>query len=239
MSPSLRARRQTLGPLDCVVVDDETTTRRSPTLVLCHGFGAPGDDLVGLVQAVRLPPGTRAVFPAAPLELPVGYGDARAWWLIDVGRFERALSQGTLARELEDEPPGLEPARSALSACLDAVASELGDGPLVIGGFSQGAMITCDLALREARPLAGLVMLSGTMIAAKVWQARLASRKGLRVFMSHGQRDPLLPFVVASGLHEQLAQAGLDVTWVEHRGGHEIPMPVIEGLGRWLATTLR
>ena len=61
-----------------------------PTVVLLHGFGAPGDDLVPLWRVLDVPREVRFVFPAAPLPLDMGYGDARAWWLIDMERIERA-----------------------------------------------------------------------------------------------------------------------------------------------------
>jgi predicted esterase len=56
----------------------------SITCVLLHGFGAPGDDLLPLAEALDLP--VRFVFPAAPLELGMGgfYGDSRAWWMLDL-----------------------------------------------------------------------------------------------------------------------------------------------------------
>ncbi|MEO1335555.1 MAG: hypothetical protein AAFV29_07910, partial [Myxococcota bacterium] len=42
-----------------------------PMVVLMHGFGAPGTDLVGLAQVMKAPTGTRFVFPEAPLRLPM------------------------------------------------------------------------------------------------------------------------------------------------------------------------
>src|SRR5258706_877282 len=63
------------------------------TVVLMHGFGAPGDDLVQLASVIDAP--VRFVFPAAPLELGGLYGDSRAWWLLDLVRLEEELRRGT------------------------------------------------------------------------------------------------------------------------------------------------
>ncbi|MGV3621849.1 MAG: phospholipase, partial [Archangium sp.] len=66
----------------------------SAAVILCHGFGAPGDDLVGLApELVKLQPSLKSVrfyFPAAPINLgELGWGDARAWWLIDMAAVQR------------------------------------------------------------------------------------------------------------------------------------------------------
>ena len=55
-----------------------------PLVVLLHGFGAPGDDLVPLSEYLDAPTGTRFLFPEAPISIPMGFGDSRAWWMIDM-----------------------------------------------------------------------------------------------------------------------------------------------------------
>jgi len=57
-----------------------------PVVVLLHGWGAPGDDLVPLGSEIDAPPGARFVFPEAPLPLQMGIGDSRAWWMLDIER---------------------------------------------------------------------------------------------------------------------------------------------------------
>jgi phospholipase/carboxylesterase len=238
----------TLGPLKVRRIIKSGATRennedKSPlTVVLCHGFGAPGDDLVGLAQALDVPPGTALVFPQAPhaLEDFIGspmFGDARAWWLIDIGRLERAIARGELRDLSGDVPDGLAEARAALAEMLDALAAEDRDRRLVLGGFSQGSMLTIDLALREPeRKLSGLVALSGTMIAEREWLPLMNARKGTPVFQSHGQSDAILPFAIAERLREALSSAGLPVTFDPFAGPHTITPRTLERLGSWLRT---
>ena len=223
-------RRQRLGPLDCVVAGEGD----GPVCVFLHGFGAGGDDLVPLAEYFRAPPGTRWVFPAAPLELGGLYGDARAWWLIDLARLERDLMSGRASDRTAEVPEGLTEARAAMIAMLDDVRTTFGDAPLVLGGFSQGAMLSLDVALHTDRAIAGLVLMSGTLIAEREWAPRMASRKGTHVLQSHGQRDGLLPFAAAERLRDLMKGAGLDVTWVPFRGAHEIPPPVVAAVGDFL-----
>jgi phospholipase/carboxylesterase len=191
-------RTETWGGLKTRIVGgtDGKGDGDGPVVVLLHGFGAPGDDLVGLWSMIKTPPNTRFVFPEAPLQLPFQYAGGRAWWMIDLARFEQNLRTGRTKELTREIPEGLTEAREKLVAMLDAVDANLGATQLFLGGFSQGAMLSCDVVLRTARPFAGLVMLSGTIIAADEWLSVVHQRRGQRVFMSHGTQDPLLPFAL-------------------------------------------
>ena len=211
-----------------------------PFVVLLHGFGAPGDDLVSLWLALNVPRGTRFLFPEGPLSLHMGFGDSRAWWMLDLERRNRDLAAGR-ARDLSLEVPnGLTEARERMMALLDEAERRLGADPkqLVLGGFSQGAMLACDLVLRTDRPFAGLAILSGTLIAKEEWTPLMAKRRGLLVLQSHGNQDPLLPLVLAEQLRDLLAQAGLAVEWVGFRGAHEIPDLVLGRLEAFIRKAL-
>ncbi|HEY1692347.1 MAG TPA: alpha/beta fold hydrolase [Polyangiaceae bacterium] len=209
-----------------------------PLVVLLHGFGAPGDDLASLWRVIDAPAGTRWAFPAAPLALDAtGYAGARAWWMIDIERHLTAMERGETDAPRET-PPGMDEARAKVVAMLDALEAAVRPSKTVLGGFSQGAMVSCDVALRTERPLAGIALLSGTLAARDAWEPRVATRKGLRVFQSHGQSDAMLPYARAETLRDMLREGGLDVTWVPFRGGHEIPQSVVSGLGTWLRAAL-
>jgi phospholipase/carboxylesterase len=227
-------RRERLGPLDAVITGDE-----SPDGLVCvmlHGFGAPGDDLVALADYFRAPAGTRWIFPAAPTRLGGAYGDARAWWMIDFARLERDMMTGRASDRSAEVPDGLVEARAAMTALLDDVRTRLGvaDERVVLGGFSQGSMLSLDVALHTERAFAGLILMSSTLIAEREWAPRMAARRGLRVLQSHGERDPLLPFAAAERLRDLMRAAGMDVTWVPFRGQHEIPPPVVAAAGAFL-----
>jgi phospholipase/carboxylesterase len=107
----------------------------------------------------------------------------------------------------------------------------------VLGGFSQGAMLSLDVALHRPTPPAGLILMSGTLLAESVWKPRLNQLAGVPVLQSHGRHDPLLPFSIACALRDELRAAGAKLDWVEFAGGHEIPPVVLDGVTRLLATT--
>jgi phospholipase/carboxylesterase len=208
-----------------------------PVVVLMHGFGAPGDDLVALHRMMDLGREVRFVFPEAPHPLPPQYGSAgRAWWQIDVDALERASSSGTPRDIAEEDPKGLAEARAHVQALLREVRAELGaaGGHLVLGGFSQGAMLACDVAFRTGEPLDGLVVLSGALVSQRAWSKAIPSRAGLPVFQSHGSSDPLLSFGGAEALKDRMEKGGLLVDWTPFRGGHDIPPTVLGRLEAFL-----
>lgn len=210
-----------------------------PVVVFLHGFGAPGDDLVPLGEMLAgALDGVRFVCPAAPMDLGRQYGYGRAWWMIDMARIERSIMTGESYDLSKETPVGLAPAREKLVALLGEIDTELRPSKLVLGGFSQGAMLSLDTALRTDRALAGVTLLSGTLVAEAEWRPLLPARKGLKVFQSHGTHDQILPFQNAERLRDLMVEHGLDVDWISFPGAHEIPMPVLQRLARFLNQAL-
>lgn len=235
-------KMEIFGELECIVAggDDREGSGTGPAIVLLHGFGAPARDLVPLWRVLDVPRGTRFVFPGAPLDLSYAYGmgDARAWWMIDMAALEAAIRDGTFREFGKEIPEGLEAARAKVIAALEAIESKLAPSALMLGGFSQGAMLALDVALHTDRPIASLALMSGTLLAEALWVPKMGARKGLPVVQSHGIRDPILPFAVAEKLRDLLIGAGLDVEFVPFRGQHEIPPIVLEKIGALARRTL-
>jgi phospholipase/carboxylesterase len=207
-----------------------------PVVVLLHGFGAPGDDLVDLAAFLRVPAEVRFVFPEAPLLLDGGPG--RAWWMLDMALFERRM-RGEHIDRTDDEPPALARLREQMFAALSAIEARLGVGreQLLLGGFSQGSMLACDVALHAEHKPAALILLSSTLIARPSWSARAASCKGLPVLQTHGHRDPLLPFADAEKLRDLLLGAGADLRFVPFPGGHELPPITLDAVSKLIVET--
>lgn len=231
-------RQEKLGGLTVRIAGgtDGAGGGRGPTVILLHGFGAPGDDLVSLADALSVPARTRFVFPEGPLSLDFGFGDSRAWWVIDMARIQADRAAGRI-RDLSNEiPRGLAQARDRVLALLDEVHRGFETDPhmTIIGGFSQGAMLACDVLLRTGRPFAGLIQLSSTLLARQEWLPLMAKRKPLPVFQSHGTLDEILPYVMAERLRDEFVNAGLAVEWISFRGGHGIPEPVVNRLGSFI-----
>jgi len=211
-----------------------------PVIMLLHGFGAPGDDLVPLADVIQVPEKTRWLFPEAPLSLNMGFGDSRAWWIIDFARIQADREAGRIRDLSVEVPQGLALARAGFLAFLKELPRQLSIDykKTVIGGFSQGAMLTCDAVLQTTYPFAGLVQLSGNLLAQAVWGPLMPKRKGLPVFQSHGTQDDILPHIGAERLRDALTQSGLIVEWHSFRGGHEIPHMVLQRLSVFITKRL-
>lgn len=223
-------RTTNIGPLAVTAVG----SGEGPAIVLCHGYGAPGDDLVALAGAVDAGPGVRWFFPAAPLELSWG---GRAWWEIDLDRRVALAARGQGDQLRQETPEGLAEARAMLEATIAELERAYGvrRDRLVLGGFSQGAMLATEIALAAEVPFAGLVILSGTLLSQDRWAAAARARgSSLHVLMSHGRRDPMLRFEDAEALRALLEDGGAEVEWVEHGGQHEIPRVVLGALGAFV-----
>lgn len=228
--------RQQLGELGAIVTggSDGAGGGDGPVLVLLHGFGAPGEDLVDLGRMLQVPKAVRFVFPQAPLLLDDGYG--RAWWPLDMALLERR-ARGERVDRSDDLPSTLPTVRAQLTGLLAALQTKLGvaHGRIFLGGFSQGSMLACDVALHAEQPLAGLVLLSSTLIARAEWAPRMARLKGLPVLQTHGRHDPLLAFEDAERLRDLLRQGGAALTFVPFDGGHELPGVALSALSKFLS----
>lgn len=204
-----------------------------PTFVLLHGYGSSAEDWLPFAGTIPLPVGGRFVFPTAPESTlpPDGPVGGRAWWRLGLDTLIPA--GGTLPDLSQERPPGLKQAAQLVSTLLTDVAWSRG-GPIVLGGFSQGAMVASEVAFSSEISLAALVLLSGTPVDEQRWQAAMPRRRGLPVFLAHGREDPILSFRLAERLRTDLQAAGLAVVWVPFDGGHEVPEQVVLKLNAFI-----
>ena len=136
-----------------------------------------------------------------------------------------------------------ETARAAFTAFLDALQAELGIGPerIVLGGFSQGAILCLDYLLHDDRPWPGLLFLSGTLVDVDELRERATRRPGMHALISHGKLDPILPFALAQQLHDELSRVAWDTHFVPYEGSHGIPPEVLRAIRtlapKWLGSS--
>jgi phospholipase/carboxylesterase len=241
MSKPLETRQ--MGALRCHLYD-QLPTGQQPDLgiVLCHGYGAPGTDLTQLGPALlqaepALRPRVQFLFPEAPLSLAeFGMPGGRAWWQFSVQRLLSQLQTGRFDEVREVVPEGLAEARDALMASIDEwrVGAGLAWSQVVLGGFSQGAMITVETAAALSETPAGMILLSGTLIHESAWRQGLSRKPQLPAFQSHGRHDTILPYMGAEWLKGMLEESGVALTFLPFAGGHEISWEVLEGVGEFL-----
>ena len=198
---------------------DHIESPTAPTLVLLHGYGSNKEDLFGLQPYFK---GINLVCFQAPIDMGTG---GYAWYPIDWNNGAKIINSEEVA--------------SAQSLVLDAVnewtSSNQISGRLVLGGFSQGAILSIALYAGGFRA-DGYVFLSG--YALPEWQHLLSSFKSqIPVFQSHGTKDPVIPFDWAQATSKLFA-TNPNYNFYDYAMGHNLNMPCIEKLQEFLRNTL-
>ena len=221
-------RRDNIGGLDVL---DVPGTPGGLTVVLLHGYGASWQDLLPLHRVIAAPPGTRWIFPNAPLEVPLGpWMTGRAWFPIDMDALNRAMMTGSHRDMSGITPSGLSDARDKVLQMLAALDAER----VILGGFSQGAMVSTEVVSSGVFRPEGLVLMSGTLLHESVWRHALKQVAPLPFVQSHGRFDPLLGVEAAKRLHALLRETGHQGELHEFDGQHEIPQAVLDAVGAFI-----
>jgi phospholipase/carboxylesterase len=193
-------------------------------LVLFHGRGADERDLLPLLDLLDPEQRMLGVTPRGPLHLPPG---GAHWYAVqEIGYPDPETFTATFARA---------------ASWLDAVAAEAAIPPerTVLGGFSQGAVMTYALGLGAGRQRpAGLVALSGFMPSVPGFELDLAPPLP-RIAIGHGALDPVIGVEWGRDARARLEAAGADVTYREsQRLGHSIDPTGFRELPAWVADTV-
>lgn len=222
---------QLTGGLRCRVIDDLPTGASPKALVILnHGFGAPGDDLADfgpmlIESSDAIAASCRFVFPEAPVDLaPLGMPGGRAWWPINMAGLAQMHATQDFSALTQIEPPGMTQAAQQLASSIDAMLATYDRKPqLILGGFSQGAMVSTQVTLDRSVAPALLLLYSGTLLWRDRWTQLAAAHGGTRVFQSHGHDDQILPMSAARQLNELLTANRFATEFLAFRGGHTIP----------------
>jgi phospholipase/carboxylesterase len=188
-------------------------------LVLLHGRGANEHDLFPLLD--WLDPGRRllGVTPRAPLSLPPG---GAHWYVVrEVGYPDPDTFFASLSRA---------------GAWLDALTAEAGLSPeqVVVGGFSQGSVMSYALGLGRGRPRpAGVLALSGFIPVVDGFELDLEPPVP-PVAIGHGSHDPVIPVDFGRRARVLLEAAGVDVLYRESPVAHTIDPDLLVELRGWV-----
>lgn len=195
-------------------------------VILLHGLGADGNDLIGLAPYWgRLLPDTEFLSPNAPFPCdmaPHGYQ-----WFSSQDRTPEAVLGGVRA------------AAPILDAFIDEALGERGleSNELALVGFSQGTMMSLFVGLRRAEAVAGIVGFSGRLLAPELLISELRSRPP--TLLVHGTEDPVVPYSSMAAAETALKAAGVPVETVTSVGiGHSIDDQGLRRGGQFLKRVL-
>jgi phospholipase/carboxylesterase len=194
-------------------------------LVLLHGRGADENDLFPLFD--MLDPARRLLGVAlrGPLTLP---GLPGAHWYV-------------IAEPGYPSPSTFLPTAASVERWLAAIPENFGV-PLekvMLGGFSQGAVMTHALGLHRSRPRPpALIALSGFVPTVEGFELELSNLSGFPVAIGHGALDPVIGVEWGRDAKERLERAGASVLYRESPMGHTIDPGFLQELGPWLEDTI-
>jgi phospholipase/carboxylesterase len=193
-------------------------------LVLMHGRGTSEADLASLIDVFDPDRRLVGLLPRGPLSLPPG---GNHWYAV---------------REIGYPDPGtFLPTVEALSGWLEAVLDEHGmaRSRTVLGGFSQGAVMSYALGLGAGRPRpAGILALSGFMPTVEGFELVLDGRDGFPVAIGHGTQDPVIPVTFGRQARDRLIAAGADVLYRESPVPHTVDPRELPAFTAWIRRTL-
>jgi phospholipase/carboxylesterase len=166
-------------------------------VVLCHGLGADGHDLIDLAPTWgHALPDALFVSVDAPFVHDSGFG--RQWWSV-----------------ADRSPPvveaGVRRAAGFLGPFVDAELARLALPPdaYALMGFSQGAMTVLFTGLRHRPPPRAILAFSGALIAPETLAAELTGHPS--VLLVHGDADEAVPVSRSHDAEAALLAAGVPV----------------------------
>lgn len=172
-----------------------------PLVFVLHGRGADAQDLADLAPMMGV--GFRYVFPNAPdpFEPAPGFQFGFTWF------------DGWPA-----EPESIKESRALLLKFIDEVLDRYNTPPgkVILGGFSQGGLMSLDVGFRIREKLAGIVVMSGALYE----NDPPPFSKDLPVLIVHGSADDMIPVLAARRTRRVLESNGVEPEYHEFPMGH-------------------
>ncbi len=192
-------------------------------VIFVHGYGADGNDLIGLGREwARVLPHAAFVSPHAPEEMPGGFFGGRQWFALDT-------------RSEHEWEEGVRKAQPALEAFILAEAAhhKLPLNSIALVGFSQGTMMVLQTGLRLSEAPAAIVGFSGHLAGAARLPAEIKCKPP--VLLIHGSSDEVIPVHAIHHARTKLAAVGVPVEWHVRPGlGHGIDPEGLKAAGQFL-----
>jgi phospholipase/carboxylesterase len=218
---TLNVSCQKSSPLHYVIKEPKTKSSNPPLLILLHGVGSNEEDLFSLAPA--LPENYLIVSARAPIALsPNSY----AWYQVD-------FSTGKPIYNFDQQ----EKSRNTLIQFIEFIKKEKGitSNEIYLCGFSQGAIMSYNIALTRPDLIKGAALMSGRLIEEiKPFAVVKDKFQHLKLFISHGTNDNVLPIDYARKANDYFISLGIHPLYKEYNAVHTIDQGMLTDLSNWL-----
>lgn len=208
-------------PLVYVKREPKIKLAKPPVLILMHGLGSNEKDLFGLAPQVP------DSFLVISLRAPYTYTqDGYAWYSVEFK-----------GNQIIGNEPEMQKSKEKSIKFIDELIAKKQIDPkkVYLGGFSQGAIMSYEIALCKPEKVKGIIVLGGRLpdgISTRI--AKKEEIQKLKVFIAHGTEDKRIDFKKAEEANELLKSLGLKPSFNKYACGHSIPNQMWFDAMKWL-----
>ncbi|WP_213318361.1 alpha/beta hydrolase [Chlamydiifrater volucris] len=227
--------RKQIAGLDVILC---TGDPGAPAVVMCHGYGACADNFTFLPSSCVIE-GLRPtwVFPNG-IETVSDVPSGRAWFPLDVKELDRLMNEYPEEESTDCvldllSCSNLSKAGEFLTNLVRELKSQY--PRVIMGGFSQGAIMSAHVGLSAELPPDGLFLFSGAFVGNQKWDVYAKTqKKKAPFFLTHGEFDGVLPFKLGKRLYSLLNKNGFIGEMFSFSGGHEISEEIIRKMKEYI-----
>lgn len=198
-------------------------------IIWLHGLGASASDFPPVVPELGLDEGRaiRFIFPQAPNRpITINGGVSMPGWY-DI--------KGMSIKDKQDAV-GMSESQSLLNRLIEEqLKLGIESDKIIIAGFSQGGAVAYHAAFRSEHKLAGVLALSTYLaFAESLAQDRNDANNQTPVLVNHGSFDQVVPIELSQMSVDALTELGYPVEYKVYPMEHQVTMPQIKDIGRWI-----
>lgn len=225
LSTNLNAMTYPKDTIELVHGDGQPTH----AIIWLHGLGASANDFPPIVSELGLLKSRtiRFIFPQAPDRgITINGGIRMPGWYDIKG----------MSIEDKQDAVGMKESQSLLDDLVEQqINAGIPSSNIILAGFSQGGAVTYFTGVRSQHKLAGLLTLSTYLPFDDNTQAEQhEANQHTPIFASHGIHDPVVPLTMGKHSVDALSQLGYSIKWKTYPMEHQVIMPQIEDIGRWI-----
>ena len=209
------------------------STEHKATVIWLHGLGDSGHGFAPIVPELKLNDelGVKFIFPHAPVQpVTINNGmEMRAWYDIK-----------SLDMESRADTEGVKTSANLIREMLDAeIASGIPSTNILLAGFSQGGVIALELGTRYHQSLGGILALSTYMSAPDTLsEQKSKANQHTPILMCHGQQDEVVPLFLGRSAYDVLKYNEYPVEWKEYIMQHNVCVPEIRDISKFITQQL-